>query len=103
MLQAGGGGRGPRVLPPDHHDPVDPKPPIPVQEPPTFVEIVSPDPRKVYAGRRFIIRFRTDADPAYFLRPDSFIAIIDPPSFGQYTGTTNVRDGYGVAYFSAAE
>jgi hypothetical protein len=37
------------------------------------------------------------------MRPDSFIAIIDPPSFGRYSGTTNVRYGYGVAYFSAAE
>ncbi len=103
ILQSAGGGTGPRVLPPDQPDPPDPKPPIPIQEPPTFLEIISPDPRKVYAGRRFTIRFRTDADPAYFMRPDSFIAIIDPPSFGQYTGTTNVREGYGTAYFSAAD
>ena len=103
VLLASGGGTGPRVLPPDPPDPPEPKPPIPVQEPPTFFDIISPNPRKVYAGKRFTVRFRTDADPAYFMRPDSFIAIIDPPNFGQYTGTTNVKDGYGVAYFNAAE
>lgn len=66
-----------------------------------MLEILSPRPRRVYAGQRFIIRFRTDADPAYFLNPDTFIAVINPPTFGQYTGTTNVRDGYGTAYFRA--
>lgn len=101
--RSGGGGRGPRVLPPDPRPPSDPPPPIPIQEPPTFLDVVSPNPRRVYAGKRFTVRFRTDADPAYFTRPDSFIAIIDPPSFGQYSGTTNVRNGYGIAYFTAAE
>jgi hypothetical protein len=37
------------------------------------------------------------------MNPDSFIAVIDPPSFGQYSGTTNVRDGYGTAYFVTTE
>jgi hypothetical protein len=103
VIQSSGGGKGPRVLPPDVPPKPNPQPTIPIQEPPTFVDIVSPEPRKVYAGKRFTIRFRTDADPAYFMRPDSFIAIIDPPSFGQYSGTTNVRDGYGVVYFNASD
>ena len=103
VLQTAGGGSAPRVLPPEPPEPVPPQPPIPVSEPPSFIEIVSPEPRKVYAGKRFTVRFKTDADPAYFLKPDSFIAIIDPPSFGQYSGTTNVKDGYGVAYFTAVE
>jgi hypothetical protein len=100
-----GGGKAPRVAPPpsDKPRPVTVVTPIPVQDPPTFLEIVSPEPRHVYAGRMFTIRFKTDADPIYFTRPDSFIAVIDPPSFGQYSGTTSVRNGYGTAYFSASE
>lgn len=49
------------------------------------------------------MKFQTDARPEYFFNPDNFIAVIAPPSFGQYTGTTSVRDGYGVAYFRANE
>jgi hypothetical protein len=100
---ASGGGTAPRVIPPPRDKPRPVVEAIPVQDPPTFIEIVSPEPRHVYAGRRFTIRFRTDADPIYFSRPDSFIAVIDPPSFGHYSGTTSVRNGYGTAYFSANE
>ena len=100
-LLVGGGGKSPRVLPPDDPKPIPAKIPIDVQEPPTFFEITSPNPRKVYAGKRFTLSFKTDADPSYFTNPDTFIAIIDPPNFGQYTGTTNVRLGYGTAYFMA--
>jgi hypothetical protein len=103
FMLASSGGRGPRTLPPEggHHS--QQRPPIPVQEPPTLLEVTSPIPRKVYAGRRFTIQFKTDADPAYFLNPDTFIAVIDPPAFGQYSGTTNVHNGYGTAYFTASE
>lgn len=31
------------------------------------------------------------------------MSIMAPPSFGQYTGTANVKEGYGVAYFKALE
>ncbi len=99
----GGGGKSPRVLPPDDPRPTVAKIPIDVQEPPTLFEITSPNPRRVYAGKRFTLSFKTNADPTYFGSPDTFIAIIDPPSFGQYTGTTNVRYGYGTAYFMANE
>lgn len=100
---AGAGGRSPRVIPPEPRPPQPPPPPIPVQEPPTLLQITSPSPRRVYAGKRFTLSFQTDADPALFLNPDSFVAVIDPPSFGQYTGTTNIRSGYGTAYFTASE
>lgn len=103
VIKTAGGGKGPGTVPPDNPSPSEPQPPIPISEPPTLLEIVGPEPRKVYAGKRFTIRFRTDADPAYFQRPDSFIAIIDPPKFGQYGGNANVHNGYGVAYFTAAE
>jgi hypothetical protein len=101
-----GGGKGALPRPSEgvggektHHE----KPPIPVQEPPTLLEVISADPRKVYAGKPFNIRFKTDADPSYFKDPNSFIAIIDPPSFGQYTGTTTLFNGYGTAYFRVSE
>lgn len=100
---AGGPGHGPSVTPPDHSETPTQRQPIPVQDPPTFLKITSPAPRKVFAGRSFTLRFETDARPEYFLNPDNFIAVVAPPSFGQYTGTTNVRDGYGVAYLRALE
>ena len=102
-VRAGGRGRSPRAAPPGEGDGRTPPEPIPVNEPPTLLEVVSPTPRRVYAGRRFSLRFRTDADPAYFVDPDAFIAIVDPRRFGRYTGTTNVRDGHGVAYFETSE
>jgi hypothetical protein len=102
VLTVGGKGKSPRI-PESPPTPNSPKTPIPVQEPPTFLEITSPNPREVYSGRTFILRFRTDAEPSYFGDPDAFIAIIEPPAFGQYTGTTRVHDGYGTAYFKAKE
>jgi hypothetical protein len=102
-ILASSGGRGPRTMPPEPRDVPAVRVPIPVQEPPTTLEITSPEPRKVYAGKRFTLRFTSDADPAYFLNPDTFIAVIDPPTFGQYSGTTNVQNGYGTAYFVASE
>lgn len=75
--------------------------PIPVQDPPTFLRISSPSPRKIYPGRSFTLKFETDARADYFANADNFIAVITPPSIAQFTGTTSVRDGYGVAYFKA--
>ena len=79
------------------------RPSIPTQEPPTFIEITSANPRPVYAGRSFVLNFKTDADASYFLNPDAFIAIIDPPTTARYTGTTTLHKGYGTAYFKAAD
>lgn len=103
FASAGGVGHGPSVTPPDHPDNSSSRQPIPVQDPPTFIKITSAEPRRVYAGRSFTLKFETDARPEYFLNPDNFMSVVAPPSFGQYTGTTNVRDGYGVAYFRALE
>lgn len=104
-LLAGRSGQGPRTSPPDGSADVrsPARTPIPVLEPPTFLEIANPLPRRIYPGRRFTLRFRTDADPAYFLHPESFVALVEPPSLGQYSGTTNVEAGYGTAYFQASE
>ncbi len=106
VIMAGGSGRAPQR--PEGRDPDPsaprPEPPvIPVQEPPSFIEILGPDPRPVYAGRRFSLRFRTDADPSYFRQADAFVAVITPPTLGQYTGAASVRGGYGVAYFSVRQ
>ncbi len=100
-IRSGGGvGRTPRIPRPNSGgSTVISKPAIPVQEPPTLLEITSPNPREVYPGRNFYIHFRTDVDPAYFMDPESFLVIISPPSIGCYTGTTNVRDGYGTVHF----
>lgn len=76
---------------------------IPTQDPPTFLKIRNTSPRKVYAGKKFTLQFETDARPDYFESPDSFIAVIDPPAFGQYTGTTRVNDGHGIVYLHASE
>lgn len=103
FAHAGGDGHGPTVTPPDHWDAPPLRQPIPIQDPPTFLKITSATPRRVYAGRSFTLKFETDARPEYFLNPDNFIAVVAAPAFGQYTGTTNVRDGYGVAYFRAAD
>ncbi|MEO8059586.1 MAG: hypothetical protein ABI671_14825 [Burkholderiales bacterium] len=98
-----GEGAGPRTnnTPSDSDKVPVKREPIPVQDPPTFLRISNPKPHKVYSGRSFTLKFETDARPDYFLNPDNFIAVISPPSLGQYTGTASVRDGYGVAYFKA--
>jgi len=103
LLQGGGPGGSPRVLPPSGGQSRESRPPIPIQEPPTFLDITSPSPRRVYAGRRFTINFRTDSDPNHFFRTGAFVPVITPSSFGQYSGITNVRTGYGTAHFVADE
>lgn len=99
-----GEGAGPQVNPSSGDEPVPTKrEPIPVQDPPTFLKISSANPRKIYPGRSFTLKFETDARPDYFLSAENFIAVINPPSVAQFTGTANVRDGYGVAYFKAQD
>lgn len=77
--------------------------PIPVQDPPTFITITTPEEKEVYPGKSFSIKFKTDAHPNYFSSPDAFLAISNPHSFCSYTGTANVLNGYGIAYFKVAE
>ena len=101
FLRDGGNGNKQTIVPQDRiRVPLRPKPPIPVQEPPTMLEISSPDDKKVYPNKRFTLRFRTNAEPSYFSDPDRFIALIQPLTFAEYTGVTNVQNGYGTAYFS---
>jgi hypothetical protein len=103
FTKAASGGGSPAVKDSDGGAAPRPKPPIPVQEPPTFLKITTGSPKKVYPGQSFTLRFQTDAHPAYFVDPDAFIAVITPPVIGRYTGTTNVYEGYGTAYFKVAE
>lgn len=103
-LLTGGGKDGPRVAPPEQtpHEHEEPAA-IPVVDPPTFLQITSGAPRRVYAGRMFTVKFDTDARPDYFSSLDNFIAVVNPPTFGTFQGFANVRNGHGVAYFRAAE
>ena len=98
--------RGSGKTNPDRPDvppgPIPPAPPeIPTQDPPTFIRITNPNPRPVYAGRTFTLKIETDARPDYFRSPGTFIAAINPPSFGSFTGVANVLNGYGKAFFKA--
>lgn len=74
-------------------------PEIPIEDPPTFFEITTKSPKEVISNKTFSIKFRTDAHPNYFSRVDTFVAFIEPQSFGMFTGTARVVDGYGLAYF----
>jgi len=77
--------------------------PIPFNDPPTFFEITSEDERPVYVGKTFSVKFKTDAHPSYFTNPDAFLAVIEPHSFGSFTGSARVVDGYGIAFFKCRE
>jgi hypothetical protein len=102
-LKATGGGKG--VTATDTSETVKPKKhqPITVSDPPTFLQITTPPDKEVYAGKTFGIKFKTDAHPNLFNNPDWFLAVIEPHSFGSYTGSARVVDGYGIAYFKVRE
>jgi hypothetical protein len=102
-LKASGGGKGVKAT--DTGETVKNKkqPPIPVNDPPTFIEITTPDDKEVYIGKTFSIKFKTDAHPNLFTNPDWFFAVIEPHSFGSYTGSARVVDGYGIAYFKTRD
>lgn len=78
-------------------------PEIPVEDPPTFFEIITKSPKEVYRNKTFSIKFKTDAHPNYFAHAETFVAFIEPQSFGMFTGTARVVDGYGLAYFKVNE
>lgn len=100
----GAGGTGSVPTPPKRPPaaPSAPREPIPVQEPPTFIEITGTEVKHVYTGKNFKVKFKTDANPTYFDDGNSFTVIMTPPSFGRYTGVCSVRDGYGTAFFSTS-
>lgn len=101
FLRAGEAGPGPTTTPPPNSPGpfLDERPAIPVSEPPTFLLVTTSSPHSVFAGKSFRVHFKTDADPKYFVDPDAFMAVVTPPSFGRYTGSATVYNGYGIAYF----
>jgi|MTBAKMStandDraft_1061839.scaffolds.fasta_scaffold02555_7 hypothetical protein len=104
FTSAATGGKGPVISEEKPHtEPHYKKEPIPVHDPPSYLKIISVAPRKIYAGKKFTLQFETDARPDYFKFAESFIAVIDPPTFAQFTGTTRVNSGYGTVYFQAAD
>jgi len=78
-------------------------PEIPIEDPPTFFEITTKSPKEVYPNKTFSIKFKTDAHPNYFAQTETFVAFIESQSFGSYTGTARVNNGYGIAYFKVNE
>lgn len=78
-------------------------PSIDIEEPPTLFEITTKSPKEVYPNKTFSIKFKTDAHPNYFAQTETFVAFIEPQSFGMYTGTAKVHQGYGWAYFKVNE
>ncbi|TXE15364.1 hypothetical protein ES692_17050 [Psychroserpens burtonensis] len=78
-------------------------PEITIEDPPSFFEIVTKSPKEVYPNKTFSIKFKTDAHPNYFAQAETFAAFIDPQSFGSFTGTARVNNGYGIAYFKVNE
>ncbi len=81
----------------------DKLPEIPVEDPPTFFDVVTKSPKEVYQNKTFSIKFKTDAHPNYFAQAETFVAFIEPQSFGMFTGSARVVDGYGMAYFKVNE
>ena len=77
--------------------------PIPVSDIPTFLEITTEDEKEVFISKTFSIKFKTDAHPSYFSNPDAFLAVIEPHSFGSFTGSARVVDGYGIVFFKTRE
>jgi len=78
-------------------------PEITIEDPPTFFEIVAKSPKEVYPNKMFSIKFKTDAHPNYFAKPETFAAFIEPQSFGVFSGNARVTNGYGIAFFKANE
>ncbi len=78
-------------------------PEILVEDPPTFFELITKSPKEVFPNKTFSIKFKTDAHPNYFAQSDTFVAFIEPQSFGMFTGTARIVDGYGLAYFKVNE
>jgi len=102
-IKASGGGSGVKATETGETVKTKKQPPIPINDPPTFIEITTPNEKEVYSGKTFSIKFKTDAHPNLFTNPDWFFAIIEPHSFGSYTGSARVVDGYGIAYFKTRE
>ena len=77
--------------------------PIPTSDPPTFIEIKASEPKEIYPGRMIHLKFQTDADEHYIVKPETFAALVNPLELCSYTGSTQVKSGHGTAYFLANE
>lgn len=102
-LKATGGGTGVKASETSQTVKTKKQPPIPINDPPTFLEITTPDDKEVFIGKTFSVKFKTDAHPNLFSNPDWFFAVIEPHSFGSFTGSARVVDGYGIAYFKTSD
>ncbi|MBI3234313.1 MAG: hypothetical protein HYZ42_09780, partial [Bacteroidetes bacterium] len=102
-LKATGGGTGVKATETGETVKTKKQPPIPINDPPTFLEITTPDKKEVIVGKTFSVKFKTDAHPNLFSNPDWFFAVIEPHSFGSFTGSARVVDGYGIAYFKTSD
>ena len=102
-LKASGGGTGVKATDTSETVKTKKQPPIPINDPPTFLEITTPNKKEVFIGKTFSVKFKTDAHPNLFSNPDWFFAVIEPHSFGSFTGTARVVDGYGIAYFKTSD
>lgn len=102
-LKATGGGTGVKASETSQTVKTKKQPPIPINDPPTFLEITTPDEKEVFIGKTFSVKFKTDAHPNLFSNPDWFFAVIEPHSFGSFTGSARVVDGYGIAYFKTSD
>lgn len=100
-LKATGGGKAVKVTDTMESVKARKQPPIPINDPPTFLEIITPNKKEVFIGKTFNVKFKTDAHPNMFSNPDWFFAGTEFPSFGTFTGSARVVDGYGIAYFRA--
>lgn len=102
-LQSSGSGTTVTTTSVGESSPTTKLPEIPFEDPPTFFEITSQSPKEVYQNKSFSIKFKTDAHPNYFAKAETFVAFIEPQSFGSFTGTARVNNGYGIAYFKTNE
>jgi hypothetical protein len=102
-LKATGGGTGVKASETSQTVKTKKQPPIPINDPPTFLEITTPDDKEVFIGKTFSVKFKTDAHPNLFSNPDWFFAVMEPHSFGSFTGSARVVDGYGIAYFKTSD
>ncbi len=102
VMNVGEEGKSGRVQPPHSTKKDYKKKPIPIKNPPTYLTIVSKEPRLVYAGKSFFIRFETDAESDLFTLED-FSVTVEPSEFASYTGLTTVKKGHGTIHFKASE
>lgn len=102
-LKSSGGGKGVKATDTGEVVKTKKQPQIPINDPPTFLEITTPGDKEVYIGKTFSVKFKTDAHPNLFSNPDWFFAVIEPHSFGSFTGSARVVDGYGIAYFKTSD